>query len=75
MKDSAITAAVKTKLAAAHLANLTQVRVDTDRDDVVGLSGTAQSRDMCDQALQIAKTTDGMISVENQIVVVTPVAK
>jgi hyperosmotically inducible protein len=74
VKDSAITAAVKTKLAAAHLANLTQVRVDTDRDGVVWLSGTAQSRDVAEQAVQIAKTTDGVISVKNQIVV-TPEAK
>ena len=44
VKDSAITAAVKTKIAAAHLANPMQVKVDTDRDGVVSLSGTAQSR-------------------------------
>jgi hyperosmotically inducible protein len=74
VKDSAITAAVKTKLAGAHLANLTQVKVDTDRDGVVWLSGTAQSREVADQAVQIAKTTDGVISVKNQIVV-TPEAK
>lgn len=74
VKDSAITAVVKTKLAAAHLANLMQVKVDTDRDGVVWLSGTAQSRDVADQAVHIAKTTDGVISVKTQIVV-TPEAQ
>ena len=52
---------MKTKIAAAHLANLMQVKVDTDRDGVVWLSGTAQSREVADQAVQIAKTTDGVI--------------
>jgi osmotically-inducible protein OsmY len=56
------------------LGNLRQVKVDTDRDGVVWLSGTAQSLDVADQAVQIAKTPDGEISVRNQIAV-TPAAQ
>ena len=65
---------MKTKIAAAHVANLMQVKVDTDRDGVVSLSGTAQSREVADQAVQIARSMHGVVSVKNQIVV-TPEAK
>jgi hyperosmotically inducible protein len=67
VKDSAITAAVKTKLAANHLASLTQLHVDTDRDGVVWLSGTTQTQEAADRAVEIARTTDGVIEVKSTI--------
>jgi len=43
VKDSVITTKVKTKLAAKHLATLTNIKVDTDSEGVVWLSGKAPS--------------------------------
>ena len=41
VKDSAITTKIKTKLAADHITSLERIHVDTDKDGVVWLSGTA----------------------------------
>ena len=40
VKDSAITAAIKTKLAADHPASLGRLKVDTDKDGVVWTSNS-----------------------------------
>jgi hyperosmotically inducible protein len=69
VKDSAITTKVKAKLAAKHMATLTHVKVDTDKDGVVWLSGTAPTKDAADLAELTAKDTDGVRSVHNKIVV------
>ncbi len=69
VKDSIITTKVKTKLAAKHMSTLTHVKVDTDENGVVWLSGTAPTRDARDLAGMIAKQTDGVNSVTNNIVV------
>jgi hyperosmotically inducible protein len=69
VKDSAITTAVKTKLAADHVKSLTRIKVDTDRDGVVYLSGRVRSRDAAERAVQIARGTDGVRDVRSDIVV------
>jgi hyperosmotically inducible protein len=69
VKDSAITTKVKTKLAAKHLSTLTRVKVDTDDNGIVWLSGRAPTQDASDLAAMIAKNTDGVNSVHNNIVV------
>jgi hyperosmotically inducible protein len=69
VKDSAITAAIKTKLAADHPASLGRLKVDTDKDGVVWLSGTARTRQEADRAVEIARGTDGVVRVKNDIVV------
>jgi hyperosmotically inducible protein len=69
IKDSAITTKVKAKLAAKHLSTLTRVKVDTDADGVVWLSGRAPTKDASDLAAMIAKNTEGVNSVHNDIVV------
>jgi hyperosmotically inducible protein len=69
VKDSVITTKVKTKLAAKHLATLTNIKVDTDRNGVVWLSGVAPTKDASDLAELIAKDTDGVVSVHNKIVI------
>ena len=71
VKDSAITTAIKTKLAADHIGSLTQLKVDTDMDGVVWLSGTTKTQEAADRAVQIARSTDGVIRVKNDIVVRT----
>jgi hyperosmotically inducible protein len=69
IKDSAITTKVKAKLAAKHLSTLTNIKVDTDASGVVWLSGRAPTQDASDLAAMIAKNTEGVNSVHNDIVV------
>jgi hyperosmotically inducible periplasmic protein len=69
VKDSAITTKVKAKLAAKHMSTLTNIKVDTDKDGVVWLSGTAPTKDASDLAELTAKDTDGVRAVHNKIVV------
>lgn len=69
VKDSAITTKVKAKLAAKHLSTLTRIKVDTDENGVVWLSGRAPTHDASDMAAMIAKDTKGVNSVHNDIVV------
>jgi hyperosmotically inducible periplasmic protein len=67
IKDSAITTKVKAKLAAKHLTTLTRIKVDTDENGVVWLSGRAPTQDASDLAAMVAKNTDGVNSVHNNI--------
>ena len=69
VKDSVITTKVKSKLAAKHMSTLTRIKVDTDADGVVWLSGRAPTKDAVDLAEMIAKNTDGVSSVHNDVVV------
>jgi hyperosmotically inducible protein len=69
VKDSVITAKVKSKLAAKHMDTLTNIKVDTDNRGVVWLSGKAPTQDASDLAAMIAKDTDGVTSVHNKIVI------
>jgi hyperosmotically inducible protein len=70
VKDSVITTKVKTKLLAKHMATLDHVKVDTDQGGVVWLSGTVPNRDAKDVAEMIAKDTDGVKAVQDNIEVV-----
>lgn len=67
VKDSVITTKVKTKLMTKHMSTLDHVKVDTDADGVVWLSGTAPTKDARDLAGMIAKETDGVRGVNNNI--------
>jgi len=67
VKDSVITAKVKTKLAADKIGSLAQIHVDTDRSGVVVLSGSAKSQERADAAVSIARATEGVTSVRNDI--------
>jgi hyperosmotically inducible periplasmic protein len=69
VKDSVITTKVKSKLAAKHLTTLTRIKVDTDENGVVWLSGKAPTQDAVDMATLIAKGTEGVTSVHNDVVV------
>jgi hyperosmotically inducible protein len=69
VKDSVITTKIKSKLAAKHLSTLTKIKVDTDANGVVWLSGRAPTQDAADVAGLIAKDTDGVKAVHNDIVV------
>ena len=67
VKDSVITTKVKTKLLAKHMGTLDHVKVDTDQGGVVWLSGTVPNRDAKDVAEMIAKDTDGVKAVQDNI--------
>ncbi len=69
VKDSVITTKVKAKLAAKHLSTLTAVKVDTDENGVVWLSGRAPTQDAVDLASMIAKSTEGVTAVHNEVVI------
>ena len=69
VKDSVITTKVKSKLAAKHLTTLTKIKVDTDENGVVWLSGRAPTQDAVDMATMIAKDTEGVNSVHNGIAI------
>jgi hyperosmotically inducible protein len=67
IKDSAITTKVKTKLAADTPSSMATIHVDTDKDGVVWMSGTAKTQADIDKAVSIAKGTEGVKSVKNDI--------
>ncbi len=69
VKDSVITSKVKAKLAAEHITSVERIKVDTDDNGVVWLSGTAKTQAEADKAVSIAKKTEGVASVKSKIVV------
>jgi hyperosmotically inducible protein len=69
VKDSVITTKVKSKLAAKHLSTLTKIKVDTDANGEVWLSGRAPNKDAVDLATELAKNTEGVTSVHNDVAV------
>jgi len=69
VKDSAITAKVKSKLAAEHISSLAKIHVDTDENGIVVLSGTAKSREQIDKAVSIARNTEHVRGVKNELTV------
>jgi len=67
VQDSVITTKIKTQLAAEHLTSLGNIHVDTDRDGVVWLTGTAHTQAAIDKAGQIARETEHVASVHNEL--------
>ena len=64
IKDSVITTKIKTKLAAEHPGSLTKIKVDTDANGIVTLSGFVNSRDEAEKAKSIARNTKGVTQVK-----------
>jgi hyperosmotically inducible protein len=69
VKDSVITSKVKAKLAVEHITSVERIKVDTDENGVVYLSGTARSQADANKALTIAQKTEGVVSVKSKIAV------
>jgi hyperosmotically inducible protein len=67
VKDSVITTKIKTKLAAEHLGSTKHIKVDTDMNGVVWMSGTANSQDEIDKAVATARNTEGVKSVNSDL--------
>jgi hyperosmotically inducible periplasmic protein len=69
VKDSAITTKIKSKLAAEHITSLGRIRVDTDEDGIVWLSGSAHTQEAVARAVAIARDTEGVRGVHSALVV------
>ena len=67
VKDSAITTKIKAKLATEHLGSLAHISVDTDNNGVVWMSGTVNNQTEADQAITIARNTEGVKSVKSNL--------
>jgi len=67
VKDSAVTTAIKSKLAADHITSLGRIHVDTDKNGVVWLTGSATSQQAADKAVSIARETEHVKSVHSDI--------
>ena len=67
VKDSAITAKVKAKLMSEHISSLANIQVDTDANGIVWLSGTVRTQTEADQAVAMAKSTEGVVNVKNNL--------
>lgn len=67
VKDSAITAKIKAKLAEEKVSSLAHVRVDTDNKGAVVLSGNVRSREEADKAVSIAHGVQGVTSVTSKL--------
>ena len=69
VKDSPITAAVKTRLAAADHGSIANLKVDADQEGIVWLSGSTPSQETADRAVETARNADGVVAVKSTIVV------
>ena len=69
VKDSVITAKVKSKLAMETLSSLGNISVDTDADGIVWLSGTARSQADIDKAISIARGTEHVVGVHSDLTI------
>ncbi|MGO9443931.1 MAG: BON domain-containing protein [Thiobacillaceae bacterium] len=67
VKDSIITTKIKAKLAADHPGSMKHISVDTDMDGVVWLSGTANTQEEINAAIDTARNTEGVKSVKSDI--------
>ena len=67
VKDSMITTEIKGKLATEHPSSLAKIRVDTDANGIVWLSGTAPSKQAVDRAVEIARNTNGVAEVKSSV--------
>jgi hyperosmotically inducible protein len=67
VKDSIITTKIKAKLAAEHLGSTKHIKVDTDKNGIVWMTGTANSQEEVDQAIMIARNTEGVKTVNSEL--------
>ncbi len=67
VKDSVITAKIKAEYAKDKQVSAMHIKVDTDSNGVVYLSGKAKSPLEADKAVTIAQNVKGVTSVKNDI--------
>ena len=69
LSDSVITTKVKAEFAKDKTVSATDIKVDTDSNGLVELSGTAKSKAEADKAVAITKSVKGVTSVKDKIVI------
>jgi hyperosmotically inducible protein len=69
VKDSVITTKIKTQLAAEHAGSMKHISVDTDKNGIVWLTGTANNQAEVDKAVTIARSTEGVKSVKSTLTI------
>jgi hyperosmotically inducible protein len=67
VKDSVITAKIKAKYVEDKLVSARHIRVDTDANGMVQLTGTAKNGAEKRKAAELAKNVEGVVSVDNRI--------
>ena len=67
--DAVITTKVKAELAKDKAVSATDIKVETDSNGLVQLTGTAKSQAEADKAVVLAKNVKGVTGVKNDIVV------
>lgn len=67
IKDSIVTAKIKAIMAKDKQVSALNIKVDTDKNGVVYLSGMAKSQAEVDRAVEIAREVEGVTAVENHI--------
>lgn len=70
IEDSVITTKVKAAFAKDKVVSATDIKVETDSNGLVQLSGTAKSKKEAEKAALLAKNVKGVTAVKNDIVVV-----
>ncbi|MDR5172135.1 BON domain-containing protein [Methylobacillus sp. Pita2] len=69
LSDSVVTTKVKAAFAKDKLVSATDIKVETDSDGLVQLSGTAKSKAEAEHAVKLAKSVKGVTGVKDDIVV------
>ena len=67
IKDSVITTKIKAKYVEDKLVSARHIRVDTDANGMVQLTGTAKNQAEKRKAAELAKGVEGVVSVDNRI--------
>jgi hyperosmotically inducible protein len=67
VKDSAITAKIKAKLAGEKMSSLAHIKIDTDSKGAVVLRGKVKTQEEADKVVSIARETEGVTSVKSNI--------
>ena len=70
VEDSVITAKVKAAFAKDKTVSATDIKVETDSNGLVQLSGNAKSRTEADKAVMLTKQIKGVTAVKDEISVV-----
>lgn len=66
-KDAAITTKIKAKLAKEHISSAVKISVDTVNNGDVTLTGTSRTQADADEAVSIARKTEGVNNVHSDI--------
>ena len=69
LSDTVITTKVKAEFAKDKLVSASYIKVETDSNGLVQLSGTAKTQAEADQAVALAKNVKGVTAVKSDIVV------